>query len=104
MFQNKELRRLQEQKDLLVLQSEANRRQLAEDWQKLRSGDYWLDQASGASQRHPLWTAVLAAAAGFIAIRTLRKPGALMGGISQLGKLASAGLAAWRLFSNKSNS
>jgi len=102
MFQKAELMLLQEQKDLLVLQSEANRRQLAEDWQKLRSPGHWLDEATRVARGHPVWTVALAAVAGVVVVQAFRKPGALAGGVGRLAKLASLGLAAWRMFASKS--
>jgi hypothetical protein len=98
MFQKAELARLQEQKDLLVLQSRANRLLLAADWQRLRSPENWLHEAGNLARRHPLWTAVLAAAAGVLAIKTMRKPGSILGGMGSLGKLASTALSVWKLF------
>ena len=98
MFQKAELARLQEQKDLLVLQSHANRLLLATDWQRLRSPENWLHEAGNLARRHPLWTAALAAAAGVLAAKTVRKPGSILGDMGSLGKLASTALSIWKLF------
>jgi hypothetical protein len=98
MFQKTELARLQEQKDLLVLQSRANRLLLAADWQRLRSPENWLHEAGNLARRHPLWTAALAAAAGVLAVKAVRKPGSVLGGMGRLGKLASTAFSVWKLF------
>lgn len=96
MFQKTELARLQAQKDLLVLQSSANRLLLAAEWQRLRSPEHWLDEAGRLVRRHPLLTAALAAATGVLAVQAVRKPGAVAGGIGRLGKLASLAFTVWK--------
>jgi hypothetical protein len=98
MFQKAELERLRLQKDLLVLQSDANRLLLAADWQRLRSPENWLHEAGNLARRHPLWTAALAAAAGVLAVKAVRKPGSAFGGIGRLGKLAATAFSVWKLF------
>jgi hypothetical protein len=101
MFQKAELKRLQAQKDLLVLQSDANRLRLALEWQRLRSPEHWLDGAGQAARRHPIWTAVLSAVAGALTVQTVRKPGSILGGVQGLGKIATIALSVWRLFRSK---
>ena len=102
MFQKEELARLQQQKALLVLQSEANRQKLAEDWQRLSSVDYWASEAHGLVRRHPAMTAALAAAGGTLAVRLfMRKPGGIAGALGGIGKLTSVALTVWRLFRRK---
>lgn len=98
MFQKAELERLRLQKDLLVLQSDANRLLLAADWQRLRSPENWLHEASNVARRHPLWTTALAAAAGVLAVKAVRKPSSILGGMGSLGKLASTAFSVWKLF------
>lgn len=97
MFQKAELARLQAQKDLLVLQSSANRLLLAADWQRVRSPEQWLNEAGRLGRRHPLLTAALAAATGVLAVQTVRQPGAVVGGIGRLGKLATVAFSVWKL-------
>lgn len=101
MFQKTELARLQAQKDLLVLQSDANRLLLAAEWERLRTPENWLNAAGQLARRHPLWTTALATAAGALTVQAVRKPGALAGGIGRLGKFVSLGLTVWRLFRRK---
>ena len=98
MLGKAELERLRLQKDLLVLQSDANRLLLAADWQRLRSPENWMHEAGKLARRHPIWTAALAAAAGVLAVKAVRKPGSVLGGMGRLGKLASTALSVWKLF------
>lgn len=101
MFQKARLEQLKAQKDLLVLQSDIHRLQLAADWQRLRSPANWMSDAGGLMRRHPLLTAGLAAAAGVLAVKPFRNPGGIFGALGQAGKLASVALAAWKLFRDK---
>ena len=96
MFQKTELDRLQMQKDLLVLQSSANRLLLAVEWQRLRSPEHWLDEAGRLVRRHPLLTAALATATGVLVMQAVRKPGAVAGRIGRIGRLASLAFAGWK--------
>lgn len=98
MFEKTELARLRAQKELLVLQSDVNRLLLAADWQQLRAPENWLHEAGHLVRRHPLWTAVLTAVAGVLAVQTVRKPGSSLGGIALLGKLASTAWSVWKMF------
>jgi hypothetical protein len=98
MLGKAELERLRLQKDLLVMQSDVNRLLLAADWQRLRSPENWLHEAGSLARRHPLWTSALAAAAGVLAVKAVRKPGSLLSGMSGLGKLASTTVSVWKLF------
>lgn len=98
MFQKEELERLRKQKALLVLQSEANRQKLAEDWQRLFSADYWASEARGMVRRHPAVATALAAGGGILAARLLRKPGGIAGALGGVGRLTSVAFTVWRLF------
>jgi hypothetical protein len=98
MLGKTELERLRLQKDLLVLQSDANRLLLAAAWQRLRSPENWLHEAGSLARRHPIWTTALATAAGVLAVKAVRKPGSIFGGIGHLGKLASTAFSVWKLF------
>jgi hypothetical protein len=97
MFQETELTRLQAQKDLLVLRSSVNRLQLAAEWQQLRSPQRWGEEAARLLQRHPVWTAALATAAGALAVKAVRNPGAVSGGLGRLGKLATLAFSVWKI-------
>ncbi len=97
MFQKTELTRLQTQKDLLVLRSQANRLLLAADWRQLRSPMRWGEEAGRLLQRHPVWTAALATAAGAMAVKAVRNPGTIIGGLGRLGKLASLAFSVWKI-------
>jgi len=98
MFQKAELERLRMRKERLVLQSDAHRRLLVADWQRVRSPERWLHEAGNLARRHPIWTAALAAAAGVLVVKAVRKPGSVLGGIGRLGKLATTAFSVWNLF------
>jgi len=101
MFQKAGLERLRAQKDLLVLQSNANRLLLAAEWQRLRSPETWMNEAGGLTRRHPVLMAALVTAAGALAVQTVRKPGAMANSLGRLGKFASLAVTVWRLFRRK---
>ena len=96
MFQQAELARLQARKDLLVLQSRANRLLLAAEWQQLRSPERWREEAGRLVRQHPILTASLATATGVLVMHAVRKPGAVVGGIGRLGKFASLAFTVWK--------
>lgn len=98
MFQKQELACLEARKALLALESDVNRQTLAADWHHLRRPETWVDEVGQVAKRHPIWTAVLSAIAGAMAIQTVRKPAAVSGGIDRLGKLATMAFSAWKLF------
>lgn len=101
MFQKAELARLQAEKELLLLESRANRLLLAAEWQQLRSPKQWRDEAARVVRQHPIFSATLAAAAGLLAVKALRKPGAVAGGVGRLGKLASLAFTVWKIVRTK---
>lgn len=97
MLRKTELKRLRLQRDLLILQSDANRMLLAADWRRLRSPEIWLNETGSLARQHPIWTTILTAAAGTLAAKVVGKPG----GLGRLGTFASVALAGWRLFRGK---
>jgi hypothetical protein len=101
MFQRKELAQLRLQREQLVLQSDANRQRLVSDWQRLQSPEVWLDDILGFARRHPWWSAGLAAAAGTLAAKTLRRPRTIINGIGRLGKFAPVAFSLWRWYRRK---
>jgi hypothetical protein len=101
MFQGKELERLRLKREQLAFQSDANRARWISDWQRLKSPESWLDEFLGFTGRHPLSITALATTAGLLAIKILRKPGRVLEGIGQWGKLVPLILALWRLFRMK---
>ena len=101
MLQTTELERLHSQKALLVSQSDANRLILAAEWQRLRAPENWLHEAGNLARRHPLWTALLATAAGALTVQAVRKPGGVLGSLGRLGKAASLVFAVWKLISRE---
>jgi hypothetical protein len=101
MFQGKELEQLRLQKEQLVLKSDALRLRLTSEWQRLHSPGSWLGEVAGWAQRRPWLAAALAVVAGASAVRLLRKPGPIMGGIGRLGKLVSVGLVLWKWLQRK---
>jgi hypothetical protein len=103
MFQKAELERQRQRKELLVLQSNANRLLLAADWQRLRAPENWLNEAGNAARRHPVWTAALAAVAGVLVVKAVRNSGAITGLIGRLGNLAPLAFAVWKMFKGKNS-
>ncbi|HEX9045488.1 MAG TPA: hypothetical protein VF988_00560 [Verrucomicrobiae bacterium] len=97
MFQKAELKRLQAQKELLVLQSSANRLLLTAEWQQIRSPEPWREEAGHWLRRHPTLIAALAAAGGMMAARAVRKPAGATEGFGKLRRMASLGLMVWKL-------
>ncbi len=101
MFAKTELERLRLQKELLVLQNEANRLVLAAEWQRLRSPEFWQGEASQAVRKHPMLTAALGLGVGVFAIKALRQPGVAMGWLGRLSGAGSTLLSVWNLLGRK---
>lgn len=97
MFQKAELNRLQQRKELLVVQSNAHRLLLRADWQRVRSPENWVGEAGRLARRHPVWVAVLSAVAGVAAVQAVRKPGSVTGGFEKLGRWASLAVSVWKM-------
>lgn len=74
MFGRRELDNLRAQKQALLLESSLNRHALLADWQELRSATAWMSSAAQAPTRFVPFLAVLAPLAGFLVVRTLRRP------------------------------
>jgi hypothetical protein len=101
VFRQTELEQLQLQKQRLVAQSDANRRAFAAEWRRLQSPGCWMEEAGDFFRRHPLWVATLAASAGTLIAKNLRRPRTAMRRIRHLGKFASLAFAAWKWFGRK---
>lgn len=101
MFGQAELARLQQRKRLLMLQSQADRLTLTAEVQRLCSVDYWQREAGQVAGRHPLLTAVAAAAAGFVAIKAVRRPGTLLNMLGGLGGVGSTLWSVWKSFRSR---
>lgn len=101
MFAKAELERLRLQKELLVLQNEANRLVLAAEMQRLRSPEIWRNGASQAVRQHPLLTAALGLGVGVFAIKALRRPGVALSWLGRLGGAGSTLLSVWNLMRRK---
>ena len=101
MFGQAEIDRLQQRKQMLVLQSQADRLTLTAELQQLRSVEFWQKGVVQVATRHPLVSAALAAAAGFVAIKAVRRPGTLLGLLGGLGGAGSTLLSIWKLFRPK---
>lgn len=85
MVGGQELEKLRQQKELLVLECDAGRQLLLSEWQRLRSPDFWINEAAQAARRHPWLTATLGAAAGVATIRAWRRPREMVGWLRWLG-------------------
>jgi len=101
MLQRKALVKLNQRKEQLVLQSDAHRQRLRNDWQRLQSPEAWLDEIVGLARRHPVWLVGLAAATGTLVVKTLRQPRAVISGIGRIGNLIPVAFAVWRLLRRK---
>ena len=101
MFGQAELNRLQQRKQLLVLQSQADRLTLTAEVQQLWSMEFWQKGIGQIASRHPLLSAALAAAAGFVAFKAVRRPGMLLSMLGGLGGAGSTLLSLWKLFRPK---
>jgi Fe2+ transport system protein FeoA len=101
MLGKAELEKLRLQKDLLVLQSDANRLVLTTELQRLRSLGFWQGEASQVARKHPLLTAVLGVKVGVLAIKAMRQPGVAMSWLSRLGGAGSTLLSVWNLMGRK---
>ena len=101
MFAKAELERLRLQKDLLVLQNEANRLVLAAEWQRLQAPEFWQGEASRTIRKHPLLTAALGVGVGVFAIKALRQPGGALGWLGRLSGAGSTLLSVWNLLGRK---
>ena len=101
MFGKAEVERLRLQKDLLVLQCDANRLVLATELQRLRSLEFWQDEAGHAVRKHPLLTTALGVGVGVLAIKAVRRPGAALGWLGRLSGAGSTLLSLWNLFGRK---
>jgi len=101
MFAKAELERLRLQKQLLVLQNEANRLALAAELQRLRAPEIWQNGASQVLRKHPLLTAALGLGLGVFAIKALRQPGVALSWLDRLGGAGSTVLSVWNLIRRK---
>ncbi len=90
MFGNEELEELRLGKELLVLECDARRLLLISEWRRLRSLNFWLDEAGQTARRHPWLTAALGVGAGVVAVQALRRPRQVLGWLGRLGGTLSA--------------
>ena len=97
MFRNPELDRLHLQKQVLILEGDVQRLQLATDWKRLRSTGLWRTEAAGLAKRHPVLAAALAAGGGALLIMAVRRPGGLLGSLGRLGGMSSTVLSLLKL-------
>jgi hypothetical protein len=97
MFWNRELKRLQQRKELLVLQCETSRSLLTLECRQLKSPGWWLGELGRTAQQHPLLTTALAAGAGVLATRLVR-PRGLGGLISLASKAMPVALNVWKMW------
>jgi len=102
MFGNEELEKLRLRKELLVLECDTRRLQLISEWQRLRSPDFWLDEAGQAARRHPWLTTALGVGAGVVALQALRRPGKVLGWLGRFGGAISTVRALRKFFTRAS--
>ena len=89
MFGNEELEKLRLRKELLVLECDTRRLLLLSEWQRLRSPEFWLDEAGQAARRHPWLTTAMGVGAGVVGLQALRRPRRLLGWLGRLGVVIS---------------
>lgn len=95
------------QKQQLMAQCDATRRQFIADWRRLKSPEMWLGEMTGFARRHPWWIVSAATIAGTVAAKTMRHNGApakketLSSRIGRLSKFVSVAFSVWKLFQRR---
>jgi hypothetical protein len=103
VFRETGLDELRRQKQRLVSQSDANRRRLIADIQRLQSPDCWRDQIFGMARRHPVGITTLAVTTGLLFGKIVRRPASVLRGIGRLGRFAPMAFTAWKLLRRKNS-
>jgi len=99
VFGRQELNRLGAQKQALLLESGLNRHALLAEWRQLRSASARVGSAAHASSRFAPFLAVLAPLAGFLVIRSLRRPESLFTRLVAAAKWIGPVYSLWRGYS-----
>ena len=99
MFGRKELERVHLQKQALILESSLNRYALRAELQVLRSAAGWMSTATRAPRRVAGVLTLLAALAGFFAVKSARRPDSWLNRLAALAKWVGPLYTLWRSFS-----
>jgi hypothetical protein len=99
VFGRQELEKLRTQKQALLLESALNRHALQAEWQELRSAAAWMSDAARAPSRFVPLLAVLAPLAGFLVVRSLRRPESLFTRLVSAAKWIGPIYSLWRGYS-----
>ena len=96
MFGRQELEKLRLQKQALVLESGLNRYALRAEVEQVRSAVDWMTGAAQAPRRFAPFLVILAPLAGFLAVRSLRRPESLFSRLASAAKWIGPVYSLWR--------
>jgi hypothetical protein len=99
VFGRQELEKIRLHKQTLVLESSLNRHALRTELQDLRRATAWISNATHAPQRFAPLLVVLAPLAGFLAVRSLRRPESLFKRLVSAAKWIGPVYSLWRGYS-----
>jgi len=97
----KELARLRLHKQALLLESDLNRLALRAEWEQLRAATAHASDPMVAWRKISPWLPLLAPLAGFLAVRTLRRPGSVLGGVISAVKWIQPLYSLWRRLASR---
>jgi hypothetical protein len=89
---------LQLRKQALILESELNRIALRAESQNLRSATKWVGHATQTCRKLPPWLLLLAPVAGFLVVRSLRRPASALSRFASMLKWVQPLYSLWRGF------
>jgi hypothetical protein len=98
MFGGERIATLHARKQALILESALNRLTLRNDWQNVRSAAAWAGQAVETGRKLRPWLLLLAPLAGFLAVRSLRRPSPAPSRLMTLLKLIQPLSLLWASF------
>jgi len=99
VFGRQELEQLRLHKQTLVLESSLNRHALRSEFQQLRSAAAWMSNAARAPRQFAPLLLVLAPLAGFLLVRTVRRPDSWVNRLASAAKWIGPVYSLWRTFS-----
>lgn len=99
MFGRQELEQLRLQKQALLLESSLNRHALQSELHQLRSAAAWMSNAARAPRQFAPLLVVLAPLAGFLLVRTVRRPDSWFNRLASAAKWIGPLYSLWRTFS-----
>jgi hypothetical protein len=96
VFGRQELEQIRLQKQALLLESSLNRHALQAEWRELRSAAAWVSNVTQAPRRFTPLLAILAPLAGFLLVRSLRRPESLFNRLASAAKWIGPLYSLWR--------